>query len=56
MQVKFTALLATNHIAGSLKDSSGNPIAGVGVWASATINGVDYRRGTWTPIPTAIIR
>src|ERR1035437_5458986 len=42
VQVKFTALLATNHITGWLKDNSGNPIANVGVWANATISGVDY--------------
>jgi hypothetical protein len=29
-----------------LKDNNGTPIAGVGVWASATINGVDYNQGS----------
>jgi len=38
----FTALLATEQISGFLKDSSGNPIAGVGVYAYATINGAQY--------------
>ena len=38
----FIAPLATQSIYGSVKDSSGNPIAGVGVGASATINSVDY--------------
>jgi hypothetical protein len=46
VQVKFTAILATNQIAGFLKDSSGNPIGGVGVWANATINGVDYNQSS----------
>jgi len=44
--VNFTALPATNHISGWLKDNSGNPIAGVGVWANATINGVYYNQGS----------
>ncbi len=44
-QVKFTALLATNHITGWLKDNNGIPIAGVGVWANTTINGADYSQG-----------
>ncbi|MGD0261919.1 MAG: hypothetical protein ABSD29_19290 [Verrucomicrobiota bacterium] len=43
--VNFTALLATNLITGSLTNNYGNPIAGVGVWANATINGVDYNQG-----------
>ena len=38
----FTAILATNHITGHVQQSNGNPIGGVGVWASATINSVDY--------------
>ena len=42
----FTAILATNHISGWLKDDSGNPIAGVGVWANTTIGGADYNQGT----------
>jgi hypothetical protein len=46
MQVKFTALLATNHITGWLKDNNGNPIANVGIWANATINGVAYNQGS----------
>ncbi|MGO8929577.1 MAG: hypothetical protein ACLQU3_22145 [Limisphaerales bacterium] len=44
--VNFTAVLATNNISGSLKDNSGNPIVGVGVWADATINGVYYNQGS----------
>ena len=52
----FTALLATNTISGSLKDNNGNPIAGVGMWANATINGVDYNQAAPTPTPMAIIR
>jgi hypothetical protein len=46
VQVKFTAVLATNHITGSLKDDGGNPIARVGIWAGATINAVDYNLGS----------
>jgi hypothetical protein len=42
VKVSFTAVLATNQITGSLKDSSGNAIGGVGIWANATISGVDY--------------
>ena len=52
----FNAILATNHVTGWLKDNSGNPIAGVGVFASATINGVDYNVGTVGPTAMAIIR
>ena len=40
--VNFTAMLATNTISGNVKDSNGNNIAGLGVWASTTINSVDY--------------
>jgi hypothetical protein len=39
----FTALLATNSISGTLADNSGNPIAGVGIGANATINGNNYQ-------------
>jgi hypothetical protein len=42
-QVNFTAILATNHITGYVKDSNGNPISGVGVSANATINSVTYQ-------------
>jgi hypothetical protein len=42
-QVNFTAILATNHIAGFVKDNNGNPIVGVGVSANATINSVNYQ-------------
>lgn len=42
----FTALLATNHISGSLKDNSGNPIVGVNLWANAMINGEFYNNGS----------
>ncbi len=38
----FIAPLETYSIYGSVKDSSGNPIAGVGVGAGATINSVGY--------------
>jgi hypothetical protein len=39
IQVNFTGILATNFITGEVQDGSGNPIAGVGVNVSATING-----------------
>jgi hypothetical protein len=38
----FTGILATNLLTGNVKDSRGNNIVGVGVWASATINGGNY--------------
>ena len=38
----FTALRAPHRIRGVLKDDKGNPIAGVGIWANGTINGVFY--------------
>ena len=38
----FIGLPATNTISGSLTDGSGNPFANIGVWANATINGVNY--------------
>ena len=40
----FTAILATNQITGSLKDNYGNPIAGVGIYADATIDGIYCER------------
>ncbi|MGA2174885.1 MAG: choice-of-anchor tandem repeat GloVer-containing protein [Verrucomicrobiota bacterium] len=42
----FTALLATNYVSGSVKDNNGSPIAGVGVWAGTTINGLNYNAQT----------
>ena len=44
VKIKFTALLATNTISGYLTNNSGNPIAGVGMWANATINSVGYNQ------------
>lgn len=38
----FTGVLATNQITGNVKDSNGTNITGVGVWANATINSVNY--------------
>ena len=38
----FTALLATNHISGNVQ-FNGSPVSGVQVYASATINAVDYQ-------------
>ncbi|MGD0537589.1 MAG: putative Ig domain-containing protein [Verrucomicrobiota bacterium] len=39
----FTALTAGRSITGTLKDNNGQPIGGVGIWASATVNGVDFQ-------------
>jgi hypothetical protein len=44
----FTALLATNQIRGHLKDAVGNPITGVQINATATINGSSYSTRTPT--------
>ena len=44
----FTVLLATNHLTGYVKDSSGNPISGVQVYALATISGTAYQTSTDT--------
>ena len=44
----FTALLATNQITGFVRRASGNPIAGLGVWGSATIGGITYSVETGT--------
>ncbi len=38
----FTAMPATNRITGTVKDSNGNKIAGVGVGAIANISGTNY--------------
>jgi hypothetical protein len=43
VQSHFTGLLVTNSISGYLRDDNGNPIAGVGVNAGATINNVNYQ-------------
>lgn len=40
--LNFTAILATNHIIGNVS-FNGNPVSGVQVYASATINGVAYQ-------------
>jgi hypothetical protein len=39
----FTGILATNQITGNVKDSNGANIVGLGVFASATINGTNYQ-------------
>ena len=39
----FTAILATNHITGNVKDSNGNNISGVGVFAYTNISGTTYQ-------------
>jgi hypothetical protein len=44
----FIAVLATQTISGSLTDGSGNPIAGIGVYANATINGTNYNQNAIT--------
>jgi len=48
VQQNFTALLATNHISGWVRQTNGAPIAGVGVWAQANVNGRDYQPYTQT--------
>ena len=40
----FTGILATNRIAGNVK-FNGTNVAGVSVWANATINGTNYQTG-----------
>jgi len=40
----FTAHLATNHISGLLLDVSNNPVANVGIYGFATINGTTYNQ------------
>jgi len=40
--LNFTATIATTHITGNVRDSNGNPIAGLGIWGGATINGAGY--------------
>jgi hypothetical protein len=49
-QVNFTAILATNHITGYVKDNNGNPISGVGVNVNTAtpIGGVSYQSSTDT--------
>ena len=47
-QVNFTALIATNHITGWVRDLGGNPLANVQVYAFANINGLDYQSQTYT--------
>jgi hypothetical protein len=42
VRANFTAILAPNHIAGNVK-AGGTNLAGVGVWAEATINSVHYQ-------------
>lgn len=42
IRADFTALLATHRLSGSVKDNQGKPIVGVGVYAFANINGVDF--------------
>jgi hypothetical protein len=46
----FTAILATNHITGYVKDNNGNPISGVGVNVNTAtpIGGVNYQSYTDT--------
>ncbi len=45
VQVNFTALLATNYLTGRVQDNFGNAIVGVGVYATAVINSVNYSQG-----------
>jgi Putative Ig domain len=39
----FTGILATSHISGSVQQTNGSPISGVGVWAQANIAGKYYQ-------------
>ncbi len=45
VQQKFTALRATNHISGWVRQTDGSPISGLGMWAQADIAGKTYQ--TW---------
>jgi uncharacterized repeat protein (TIGR03803 family) len=47
VQVNFIALLATNHITGNVK-ANGTNIAGVGVYANATINSANFSQNVDT--------
>jgi hypothetical protein len=38
----FTAIPTTQSISGTLTNNSGIPLAGIMIWASATINGANY--------------
>lgn len=42
VQQDFTALLANHHISGWVRQTNGNPIVGINVWAHANIAGQDY--------------
>jgi len=44
----FTAILATNHISGHLRDNNSNPIPGVEIYAYAQIAGRFFVTGTYT--------
>ena len=44
----FTVLAATNAITGSVVQTNGSPLVGVGVWALATIGGITYAVQTGT--------
>ena len=47
-QINFTAILATNHISGTVKNNNGVALAGIGVWANASVNGTYYQTYTDT--------
>jgi hypothetical protein len=44
----FTAILATNHITGYLRDNLSNPIASISVYAHAPLNGTNFNAGNAT--------
>ncbi len=44
----FTAILATNHITGNLKDTRGTNLADVAISVSALVNGTNYEAHTLT--------
>lgn len=46
VQVNFTGILATNTISGHVQDSSNNPIAGVGVFATLNTSNGFYQTST----------
>ena len=45
VQQKIVGIEATNYISGYLKDNNNNPLSGIGVSASATINGAFFNLG-----------
>jgi hypothetical protein len=46
--IPYEVLTGTAPIYGNVRDASGNPVAGTNVWASTTINGVEYNSSCHT--------